>query len=101
MFSRWTFERRTRTYTKGFPPHKYNYPLWVINKVIDDAEKNVSANENDSSNNEKNHRLMLPYEGDKGSSLLKSMKRYVDKLLPEYMKLEITLQVKKLIHILQ
>ena len=33
---------------------------------------------------------MLPYQGDKGSNLLKSMKRYVSKLLPEHTKLKIT-----------
>ena len=76
--------------------HRNNYPLWVINKVIDDAEKFPSANENDSSNNEKIHRLMLPYQGDKGSNLLKSMKRYASKLLPEHTKLGITLTGKKL-----
>ena len=61
--------------------HRNNYPLWVINKVIDDAKKIPSANESDSSNNEKIHRLMLPYQGDKGSNLLKSMKRYVRTIL--------------------
>ena len=76
--------------------HINNYPLWVINKVIDDAEKIPLANENDSSNNEKIHCLMLPYQGDKGSNLLKSMKRYVSKLLPEHTKLEITFTGKKL-----
>ena len=76
--------------------HRNNYPLWVINKVIDDAEKIPLANENDSSNNEKIHCLMLPYQGDKGSNLLKSMKRYVSKLLPEHTKLEITFTDKKL-----
>ena len=76
--------------------HINNYPLWVINKVIDDAEKIPSANENDSSSNDKAHRLMLPYQGDKGSNLLKSMKRYVSKLLPEHTKLEITFTGKKL-----
>ena len=76
--------------------HINNYPLWVINKVIDDAEKIPSANENDSSNNEKIHGLMLPYQGDKGSNLLKSMKRYVSQLLPEHTKLEITFKGKKL-----
>ena len=76
--------------------YRNNYPLWVINKVIDDAEKIPLANENDSSNNEKIHCLMLPYQGDKGSNLLKSMKRYVSKLLPEHTKLEITFTDKKL-----
>ena len=39
---------------------------------------------------------MLPYQGDKGSNLLKSMKRYVSKLVPEHTKLEITFTGKKL-----
>ena len=39
---------------------------------------------------------MLPYQGDKGSNLLKSLKRYVSKLLPENTKLEITFISKKL-----
>ena len=62
--------------------HRNNCPLWVINKVIADAKKVPSASENDSSSNDKIHRLMLPYQGDKGSNLLKSMKQYVGKLLP-------------------
>ena len=76
--------------------HRNNYPLWVINKVIDDAKKVPSADENDSSSTDKIHHLMLPYQGDKGSNLLKSMKRYVSKLLPEHTKLEITFTGKKL-----
>ena len=75
--------------------HRNNYPLWVINNVIDNAEKMSSANENDSSSNRKINRLMLPYQGDKGSNLLKSMKRYASKLLPEHTKLEIILTGKK------
>ena len=76
--------------------HRNNYLLWIINKVIDDAEKIPSANENDSSSNNKIHCLMLPYQGDKGSKLLKLMKRYASKLLPERTKLEITFAGKKL-----
>ena len=66
--------------------HRNNYPLWVINKVIDDAKKVVSTDENDSTSDDKIHCLILPYQGDKGSNLLKSMKRYVSKLLPEHTK---------------
>ena len=76
--------------------HRNNCPLWVINKVIADAKKVPSASENDSSSNDKIHRLMLPYQGDKGFNLLKSMKRDVSKLLPEHTKLEITFIGKKL-----
>ena len=55
--------------------HGNNSPLLVINKVIDDAKKVPSANELDSSSNDKIHHLMLPYQGDKDSNLLKSLKR--------------------------
>ena len=73
--------------------HRNNYPPWVIEKVTYDAKKLPSTNENDSSSNNKIHRLMLPYQG---SNLLKPMKRYVSKLLPEHTKLEITFPGKKL-----
>ena len=76
--------------------HRNNYPLWVINKVIDDAKKVPSADQTDSSRNDKIHRLMLPYQGDNKSNLLKSVKRYVSKLLPEHEKLEITFTGKNL-----
>ena len=40
--------------------HRNTYLLWVINKVIDDSKKVPSADENDSSSNDKIPRLMLP-----------------------------------------
>ena len=82
--------------------HRNNYLLWVINKVIDDAEKITSASENVSNSNDKIHRLMLVDKGDKGSNLLRSMKRYISKLLPEHLMLEITFTGKEnLIHVFQ
>ena len=42
------------------------------------------------------HGLVLPYQGDKGSNLLKSIIRYVCKLLPEHTKLDITFTGNKL-----
>ena len=39
---------------------------------------------------------MLSYQGDKGSNLLKSVKSYASKLLPEHTELEITFAGKKL-----
>ena len=86
MFNRRISERRTRTYK-----NRNNYPLWVIKKVIDDAKKVLSANQNDLTSNDKIYRLMLPYQGDRGFNLLKSTERYVTKLLPEHTKLEINL----------
>ena len=76
--------------------HRNNCPLCVVNKVIDDAKKVPSGDENDSSSNDKIYRPMLPYQGGKGSNLLKSVKTYVSKLLPEHTKLEITFTGKKL-----
>ena len=35
--------------------HKNNYPLWVINKVIDGAKKVPSADQNDSRSNNTTH----------------------------------------------
>ena len=67
--------------------HRNNYPLWIINNVIDDAKKIPSANENYLSSNDKIHRLMWAYQRDRGSNLSKSMKSYVSKLLPEHTKL--------------
>ena len=75
--------------------HRNNYPLLVINKV-NDALNVPSTDENDSCSNYKTHRLMLPYQGDNGSNLVKSMKGYVSKLLPELTKLEFTFAGKKL-----
>ena len=68
----------------------------MIKKVIDDAKKVPLTDENDSSSNDKFDHLMLLYQEDKGSNLVKSMKRYVSKLLSEYTKLEITIIGKKL-----
>ena len=62
----------------------------VINKVINNAKNAPLTNECNSSSNDEIHQLMLPYKQDKSSSLLKLMKRYVNKLLPEHTKLEIT-----------
>ena len=62
--------------------HRNNYPLGVINQVIDDAKTVSSGYQNDSSSDEKIHRLMLPYQGDKDSNISKSMKRCISKLLP-------------------
>ena len=81
--------------------HRNNYPLCVINKVIDDAKKISSTNKNYSSSNDRIHRLLLSYQRDRGSNLLKSTKRYVSKLLPEHTKLETTFMVKDLIHVFQ
>ena len=44
---------------------------------------------------------MSPYQGDKGSTLLKPIKLYVNKLPPEHTKLEISSRDENLIHVFQ
>ena len=59
MFNRWIFARRLE-HMKTVFRHRNNYPIWVINKVIDDVKKVPSAAENDSSSNDKTHHLIWP-----------------------------------------
>ena len=68
----------------------------VINRVINNAKNVPLTNEYNSSSNGEIYQLMLPCQQDKGSNLLKLMKRYVNKLLPEHTKLEITFTGTKL-----
>ena len=49
------------------------------------SEKELQARE-DENTNIKNHLLVLPYQGQKGIHIVNSMKRYVNKLLPENFK---------------
>ena len=73
-----------------------DFPLWVIKQIIAEEEqkyKHQSIEDNDSSviNGEignMRHLLMLPYQGEQGSRLVKSLKRSITKLLPEATQLE-------------
>ena len=51
--------------------------------------------DNDESGDKK-HRLVLPYKGDKETRLLRSVEKYVRKLLPKKSTLQITYTGKKL-----
>ena len=51
--------------------------------------------ENNESGNKK-HRLVLTYKSDKGTHILRSMEKYVRKLLPKTLTLQITYSGKKL-----
>ena len=55
----------------------------------------VTKVDNDESGDEK-HRLVLPYKGDKRTHILRSMERYVRKLLSKKSTLQITYTGKKL-----
>ena len=44
----------------------------------------------------KNHLLFLPYQGEKGINIVNSMKRYVNKILPENVKVQAPFTGKRL-----
>ena len=75
----------------------------MISKVIDDAKKVPSVDETDSSrwNRLFNVTITRIFQFIKGSNLLKSIKRFLSKLLPEHTKLEITFTGKNLIQVSQ
>ena len=65
--------------------HQNSYPSWVIDKVIKQVQQaqkvptNI-ANENENGN-KKIHRSLLPYQGNEGYNIIKSMNKSVNKLL--------------------
>ena len=46
--------------------------------------------------NSKNHLLILPYKGEKGTHIINSMKRTISKILPENIKIRTTYTGKRL-----
>ena len=70
-----------------------NYPHWVITKVFKEikemtpSEKEIQVKE-DENTSIKNHILVLPYQGEKGIHIVNSMKRHVNKILPEHVKVQ-------------
>ena len=51
------------------------------------SEKEIQVKE-DENTSIKNHLLVLPYQGEKGINILYSLKRYVNKILPENVKIQ-------------
>ena len=78
-----------------------NYPHWVITKVFKEikemtpSEKEIQVKE-DENTSIKNHLLVLPYQGEKGINIVNSMKRYVNKILPENVKVQTAFTGKRL-----
>ena len=72
--------------------------MWVINQIIKQVEhKHTQQNlvDNIAENNEpsvenKNHLLLLPYHGEKGNYVIKSLKKQIRKLLSENVKAQVT-----------
>ena len=80
--------------------HQNNYPSWVIDKVckqVQQAQQVPSNTTNKKESDNKNiHRLLLPYQGDKGCNIIKSMNKCVNKLLPNNTKIEVAFKSTKL-----
>ena len=70
-----------------------NYAHWEITNVFKEikemtpSEKEIQVKE-DKNTSIKNHLLVLPYQGEKGINILYSLKRYVNKILPENVKIQ-------------
>ena len=84
-------------YIKVLFNHQNNYPLWVIDKIINKVKEKpkVTKVDNDKSGDEK-HRLVLPNKSDKGPHILKSVEKYVRKLFPKKSTFQTTCTGRKL-----
>ena len=90
---------------------KNNFPIWVVKTILKE-EKEKMDNRNNADKNEhaiqadakfeskdKSHLLLLPYQGEKGLHLTKSVKRHLKSLLPAQLKQILALQAKSSAHI--
>ena len=59
------------------------------------SEKEIQVKENENISI-KNYLLLLPYQGEKGMHIVNSMKRYVNKILPENVKVQTAFTGKRL-----
>ena len=64
------------------------YPKWVFDQVNEEckAPRNADYDNNVTANNESistTHRLILPYKGEQGQKIIKSLNNYVKRLLPQ------------------
>ena len=64
------------------------YPKWVFDQVNEEckAPRNPDYDNNVTVNNEiiiTTHRLILPYKGEQGQNIIKSLNNYVERLLPQ------------------
>ena len=83
--------------------HERNdYPTWVINQVLNAVEEKHKTSVNNVSEESqvspatdlKRHILVLPYQGQKGDFIIKSMKKRLKTLLPDNVKKDVGFQGK-------
>ena len=72
-----------------------NYKVFKEIKETIPSEKEIQVKQ-DENISIKNHLLVLPYQGEKGIHIVNSMKRYVNKILPENVKVQTTFTGKRL-----
>ena len=68
----------------------------MIKKVLQQAKQQQQQQQIAADAARKNHFLLLPYKGEKGEHLIKSMKRRISKLLPPEIKTQVAYTGKKL-----
>ena len=87
---------------------KNNFPIWVVKKILKEEKEKIDNRNNADKNKhtiqtdvkfeskDKSHLLLLPYQGEKGLHLTKSLKKNLKSLLPSIVKANIGLTGKKL-----
>ena len=83
---------------------KNDYPEWVINQVLNEVEEKHKTSVNNISEESKvspvtdlkRHLLVLPYQGQKGDFIIKSMRKRLKTLLPDNVKTDVAFQGKQL-----
>ena len=81
-----------------------DYPKWVINQVVNEVEEKHRNSVNNVSEESKfspvtdlkRHFLVLPYQGQKGDFIIKSMRKRLKTLLPDNIKTDVAFQGKQL-----
>ena len=87
---------------------KSNFPIWVVKKILKEEKEKIDNRNNADKNKhtiqtdvkfeskDKSHLLLLPYQGEQGLHLTKSLKRNLKSLLPSTVKANIGFTSKKL-----
>ena len=87
---------------------KNNFAIWVVKKILKEETEKIDIRNNADKikdtiqtdvkfeSKDKSHLLLLPYQGEKGLHLTKSLKRHLKSLLPSTVKANIGFTGKKL-----
>ena len=79
---------------------KNDYPKWIINQVLNEVEEKHKTSVNNVSEESqvslvtvlKRYLLVLPYQGQKGNFIIKSMKKRLKTLLPDNVETDVAFQ---------